>query len=260
MSSGAADRIHVIGFDYRGFGYSTGVPTEAGLINDGIAVVKWALEVAKLPPNRIALVGQSLGTAVATAVAEHYASHHDINFAGLALIAGFSDLPTLLATYSIGGIIPILSPLQPYPRIQKFFASKIVDTWRTSTRLANLIRRSRNINLAIIHTKDDFDIHWTHSETLFYAAVNATSSSGFTRAQIDEAKLRSDLGDSGWLNTWATNAADSGFKRVKHLLLKHGGTYILPISRECSDHLGHNRIMTYPYVSKTVFDLFGQVK
>lgn len=39
-SIGAADsgRTHVITFDYRGFGKSTGIPTEEGLIQDGVAV------------------------------------------------------------------------------------------------------------------------------------------------------------------------------------------------------------------------------
>ena len=43
IASGANDKTHVIAVDYRGFGYSTGSPTEQGLITDGVTVVEWAM-------------------------------------------------------------------------------------------------------------------------------------------------------------------------------------------------------------------------
>ena len=58
LSSAASNRVHILAFDYRGFGWSTGSPTEEGLLNDGVAVVNWALQVAEIPPHRIVLVGQ----------------------------------------------------------------------------------------------------------------------------------------------------------------------------------------------------------
>lgn len=54
-SSGASDKIFIIAFDYRGFGKSTGTPSEAGVLNDAEAVVEWALHVANIPPERIVL-------------------------------------------------------------------------------------------------------------------------------------------------------------------------------------------------------------
>jgi abhydrolase domain-containing protein 12 len=53
LAAGNPDKIHVLTFDYRGFGKTTGVPTEQGLIQDAIAVVDWALNVAKIPPSHI---------------------------------------------------------------------------------------------------------------------------------------------------------------------------------------------------------------
>ncbi|KAL8996916.1 MAG: hypothetical protein Q9169_003675 [Polycauliona sp. 2 TL-2023] len=108
LSSAAPDRIHVLAVDYRGFGLSTGTPDEQGLITDGIATVQWAMDVAKIPPERIALVGQSLGTAVAAAVAEHFVRMSGLEFPGVVLIAAFSDMPTLLLTYSIKDDFEIL--------------------------------------------------------------------------------------------------------------------------------------------------------
>lgn len=224
MATGAAERIHVLTVDYRGFGYSTGSPTEEGLITDGIALVEWALNVAHIPPERIVLLGQSLGTAVATATAEYFSLQHKIDFKGVIFVAAFSDLPTLMSTYTIGGVIPVLSPLRPYPMLQRFFASHIQETWFTARRLANLIRGCKYLNLYLIHSRNDHDISWTHSNTLFYAAASATSEAGLTEKQIDAVKSHEDLGDSGWINTWtAAGQALNRSKKIRQEIVNHGG-------------------------------------
>ncbi|KAI4272322.1 MAG: hypothetical protein L6R38_006647 [Xanthoria sp. 2 TBL-2021] len=237
LSSGAPDKIHVLAIDYRGFGLSTGTPDEQGLITDGIATVKWAIDVAKIPPERIVLVGQSLGTAVAAAVAEHFVRVSKVEFAGVVLIAAFSDLPTLMLTYSIKGLIPILSPLRPYPRLQRFFSGFLRDTWNTSSRITNLVRKSQKVNLHLIHSKDDFDISWKHSESLFYAAANATSTSGLSIKQIEAVKLRQDLHEGGSLESWNSD----GMKKIAKQIVRYGG---------------HNRITTYPCIARTVQHIF----
>ena len=209
--------------DYRGYGKSTGSPTEAGLIIDGASLVKYAMEVARIPPERIVIVGQSLGTAVATAVAEHFALEFAVEFKCLILCAAFSDVPTLMSTYTIGGLIPILSPLKPYPFLSQFFAKHIQETWFTLARLANLVRKSKNVNIHLIHATDDFDIPWSHSDTLFRAAANATSVEGLTLKQIDSVKIKVDSGESGWTNFWKTVQQDGGRKIIRQDIVKHGG-------------------------------------
>ena len=52
---------------YRGYGGSSGRPTEAGLVADATAVYDFAL--ARYPAERIVLWGESLGTGVAVALA-----------------------------------------------------------------------------------------------------------------------------------------------------------------------------------------------
>ncbi|KAL8682623.1 MAG: hypothetical protein Q9186_001310 [Xanthomendoza sp. 1 TL-2023] len=219
ISSGAPDKIHVLAMDYRGFGLSTGSPDEQGLITDGVAAVQWAMDVARIPPERIVLVGQSLGTAVAAAVAEHFVRVSQIEFAGVVLIAAFSDMPTLLLTYSIKGFLPILSPLRPYPKLQRFFSDHLRDKWHTSARIASFVRKSRKVNLHLIHSKDDFDISWKHSESLFYTAANATSTLGLTSKQIDAVKFRRDLGEGGSLESWN----DGGSRKISKQIVKYGG-------------------------------------
>lgn len=63
----ALEGVGVVGVSYRGYGGSSGQPSEDGLLADGIAAYEFA---AKLyTPARVALWGESLGTGVAVAVA-----------------------------------------------------------------------------------------------------------------------------------------------------------------------------------------------
>ncbi len=225
LASSAPDKIHVVTFDYRGFGYSTGSPTEQGLITDGVSLVRWVMDVAHIPPERIVLQGQSLGTAVATAVAEYFSVEHDIDFKALILVAAFSDIPTLMATYAIYGVFPVLSPLRPYPFLQRLFISYIQETWFTATRLEHLARRSKHLHLHLIHAKDDWDIPWSHSDTLFYAAANATTERGMTLKQMEATKDHQDLGEYGWANNWVAGQARGGKKTIKQEIVKYGGIF-----------------------------------
>lgn len=182
------------------------------------------MNIAHISPSRIVILGQSLGTAVATAVAEHFVSKRQVEFSGVILVAAFTDIPTLMLSYSIGGILPILSPLRPYPFLQSFFAKRIQETWMTSERLANLVRESDNVDLTLIHSRNDFDIPWQHSENLFYAAANATSEQGMTLGQMSSVKTYHELGDAGWISTWtAAGQTEGSTKRIRLEVLRYGG-------------------------------------
>jgi fermentation-respiration switch protein FrsA (DUF1100 family) len=62
-----ADGNGLLALSYRGYGGSSGRPSEPGLIADALAAYDYA--AAKVPAERIVLWGESLGTAVAVAVA-----------------------------------------------------------------------------------------------------------------------------------------------------------------------------------------------
>ncbi len=62
-----ADGTGLLALSYRGYGGSSGAPTEAGLIDDALAA--YAFAAARYPPARIALWGESLGSGVAVALA-----------------------------------------------------------------------------------------------------------------------------------------------------------------------------------------------
>lgn len=55
----------VIGVGYRGYGKSTGHPSEKGLYRDGNAAFNYVVNEMKYPPDSIIIVGRSIGTTVA---------------------------------------------------------------------------------------------------------------------------------------------------------------------------------------------------
>ncbi len=63
----ARDGYGFVALSYRGYGGSTGSPCQTGLIADAQAA--YAFAVARMPPQRIVLHGESLGTGVAVALA-----------------------------------------------------------------------------------------------------------------------------------------------------------------------------------------------
>ena len=62
-----ADGSGLVALSYRGYGGSSGRPTETGLIED--AATAYSFAVARYPAERIVLWGESLGSAVAIALA-----------------------------------------------------------------------------------------------------------------------------------------------------------------------------------------------
>jgi pimeloyl-ACP methyl ester carboxylesterase len=59
----------VFAFDYRGYGQSDGHPTEAGCIADGAAAQRWLAQRLGIERRDVILMGRSLGSAVAVALA-----------------------------------------------------------------------------------------------------------------------------------------------------------------------------------------------
>ena len=211
LSAGHPNKIHVLTFDYRGFGRSRGTPSERGLILDALAVVGWATHVAGVPPSRILIFGQSLGTAVSLAVLEHFALQSPpIVFAGTVLVAPFVDVATLVSTYRVGGTIPLLSPLARFPRLFNYLSTFIQVKWSSNDRIAEYIRameaNRETYRLTIIHAEDDYDIPWHHTELVFWHAVNATTPRGISYNELEELKVESktNLGAAGSVMEWRT--------------------------------------------------------
>jgi abhydrolase domain-containing protein 12 len=224
LSAGKPDKIHVLTFDYRGFGRSPGTPTESGIIVDALSVVEWAMNVAKIPPARILIYGQSMGTAVSMAVAEHFALQEPpVVFAGHVLTAPFVDVITLASTYSVAGTIPLLGPVARVPVLFNHLSNMINDKWSTKDRIASYVKANEanehKYRITIIHAEDDCDIPWTHTPQLFWHAVNATKPAGisFEELELQKARYRVDKGPAGSIVEWTTR---SGI--IREEILKYG--------------------------------------
>jgi abhydrolase domain-containing protein 12 len=69
----------VLAVDYRGFGDSTGVPSQEGLVQDGIASWNWLTDNGAAPSD-VVIMGQSLGTAVSVRLGAWLADHGEPRF------------------------------------------------------------------------------------------------------------------------------------------------------------------------------------
>ncbi|RYP57153.1 hypothetical protein DL769_009654 [Monosporascus sp. CRB-8-3] len=230
---------HLLAIDYRGFGKSTGTPTENGLIHDGVAAVGWAMDVAGIPSDRIVIMGQSLGTAVTSGVAEHFAMQ-GVEFAGIILIAGFSDMQTLLSSYTAAGFIPILSPIRTIPPLLRFLHRFILDEWKSADRLTNVVSTTRNrLRLTLIHAKDDLEIPCHESDALFKYASSATMG-----GELDDDQF------GVWKEGKTTRKQDGSFVSV--VTAKPD----IVIRQELVRYGGHNGIMLSSQVALAVLRSF----
>lgn len=78
-------------FDYRGYGHSEGTPSEAGCIADGLAAQRWLAERIGKQPRDIVVMGRSIGSGIATAVAAEQSAR------ALVLINAFARLTDVAA-------------------------------------------------------------------------------------------------------------------------------------------------------------------
>lgn len=259
----AADpaNTHVLTFDYRGYGLSSGQPSEPGLITDALAVADWALHTAGIPPERIVIFGQSLGSAVAIALAHELAGpqrepNNKTHFAGLVVTATFSDIAQLTATYRIGGFIPVLSPVARVPPLFNFFTSRLQSTWDNMRRLGEFIRGAERYHVTLLHAEDDTDIPMEHSVQLFREAVrvadetaarNAKDSASDGNGESHDSRISSldrrieeraeSRGQGGTVTVWPTRKGD-----IRLELLKYGV---------------HDKIMSFPITGLAVSRAFG---
>ncbi len=135
--------LNVLAIDYRGYGESEGTPSEAGLYLDARATYAWLREAKNVSPDRIVLLGGSLGSTVA------------VDLATEAPLAGLILEGTLISTARVG---QDWFPLWPIERIAKnrFDALAKIGRVRCPT--------------LFLHARDDRTIPIRHGRTVFTAA------------------------------------------------------------------------------------------
>jgi fermentation-respiration switch protein FrsA (DUF1100 family) len=136
-----ADGFGLLALSYRGYGGSSGSPTESGLIADAEAAYRFA--AARYPAERIALWGESLGTGVAVALA---------------------------ATHRVGRVVleaPFTSAVDIGAQVYWFLPVRhlMKDTFRSDLRIGKV-----NAPLLILHGTRDVTIPIGFGERLFALA------------------------------------------------------------------------------------------
>lgn len=92
--------ISLLVADYRGYGWSDGFPTASSLVHDApllFEALGQVLEEAGALPQRVFVMGRSLGSAAAIEVARH----HQEAIAGLIIESGFAHTLRLLARLGV---------------------------------------------------------------------------------------------------------------------------------------------------------------
>lgn len=135
--------LAVLLFDYRGYGQSTGAPSESGTYRDARAAWNYLTLVRGIAPGHIVIFGESLGGAVAA----HLAT--DVNPGALIIASAFTSAPDLASRYY--GYLPVrLLARIHYPT-------------------AEFLARVR-APVLIVHSRDDEIVPVSHGEALFRRA------------------------------------------------------------------------------------------
>jgi hypothetical protein len=137
--------VGVLLVEYRGYGGNDGTPTEEGLYTDGRAAMDFLTKEKNLPPEKIAIYGESLGSGVAVQMATEY------DAAALILETPFSS--TAAVASAIYPFIPARLLLKDrYDNIAK-------------------IRNIKPMPVLIVHGTEDGVVPFTEGEKLFEAAA-----------------------------------------------------------------------------------------
>lgn len=132
--------VNIFAVDYRGYGLSSGTPSEAGTYLDAEAAWRYLTAERGVDPANIIIFGRSLGGGVATWLAGR------VNAAGVVLESTFSSMPD------------VAQRLYPYVPVR----------WLARNRYNNLTRiNDIRMPILFIHSSEDELIPLNHSENLY---------------------------------------------------------------------------------------------
>ena len=133
----------VLLISYRGYGDNPGQPTELDLISDSTLALEWLFKKEGISPEEVVLLGESLGSGVAIALAAKYPVK------GLIFDGAYS---------SITDVGQSAYPLIPVRWLLK-------DTWNSQSRIQKV-----KSPMLFIHSKKDSVIPFRFAQRLFQAA------------------------------------------------------------------------------------------
>ncbi len=137
--------LSVLLFDYRGYGQSTGRPSEAGLYRDGEAAWRYLTQTRRIDSLDVVLFGRSLGGAVATYLAAQHRT------GALIVESAFTSVPDVAARH------------YPFLPVRALARSRFDNLGRIATVQTPLL---------VIHSRHDEIIPFEHGQRLFEAALS----------------------------------------------------------------------------------------
>ncbi|WFC93586.1 acylglycerol lipase [Malassezia brasiliensis] len=228
---------NVIAIDYRGFGDSESFPTEEGVVNDAYAAVKYVREKSRNPDTgkrpALALMGQSLGTGVATQCALRM-YREKIPLDALVLLAAFKAIRPMVVEFRMGGLVPLLGWLEYFPFREQIIEKLLHYSFDTQAALTEIVDGHLQPDamvppsIVLMHAENDEVIPVRHGDELYESVEK----------QFNALKRESTY------HVWSSNVPDVGFvQAVMHrsapLPEKKG---LLPGARAV---LPRNAVMTY---------------
>lgn len=206
-------QANVIAIDYRGFGDSAGAPSQEGLILDAMAAWQWVqtkrakIGDALLPGEGVFVIGQSLGTGVASQMSFRL-FQAGTPPQGVVLIAPYRSLRHLMSGYRLGGFLPILAPMHYLPFSKQILDWGLQTTFDSEEVLSSLYASLRGRkgsemvtngwpHLVISHASDDSIIPSNEGEQLYAAIVSAATNSR-TAHNVSDPLTEPSLIIPGW--------------------------------------------------------------
>ncbi|KAM9381008.1 protein ABHD12B [Phaethornis superciliosus] len=159
---GAAD-FHILALDYRGYGDSSGHPTESGLTTDALALYDWAK--ARSGNSSILFWGHSLGTGVATNTARKLQEERGVQVGAVILESPYTNIREAAAH------IPVTLIYRQFPGFEYLLLDSLA--------LNNMFFKSdENVKvlacpLLLLHAEDDTVVPLHLGRKLFKMARSA---------------------------------------------------------------------------------------
>jgi len=153
-------RANILAIDYRGFGDSTGTPTEEGTIQDAIAAFDWLVSNGA-DPKDVLVVGHSLGAAIAAQMTARVEKARGTRIRGLVLMAGFTSINLSMETFMFLGV-RILAPIRYIPGAWQLLLKFTQTHYATEDHILHIASP-----IMLAHARDDAEIPYYHSLILF---------------------------------------------------------------------------------------------
>ncbi|XP_015206342.1 lysophosphatidylserine lipase ABHD12 isoform X2 [Lepisosteus oculatus] len=176
----SAAGFHVLVLEYRGFGDSTGQPSEDGLTTDALQLYHWVKAHSRGSP--VCLWGHSLGTGVATNVARKLQEQGN-PADGVILEAPYTNIREEVAYHPLGLIYWL------FPGFEYFFLDTIALNNLVFPNDENL--KTISSPLMILHAEDDQVVPFHMSQELHKIVLQSRSSK-------DEVRMCSFSGSLGY--------------------------------------------------------------